>query len=99
MTVKELRVALANYPEDSQVFLYSELGEYDGFIDKITVDKPEIVHEEAWNEDFAYSPHACNGDSEAEEYWNAVGWDKAIVFLHSTDSYRNFTDMFIKKGE
>ena len=99
MTVKELRASLANYPEDAQVFLYSELGECDGFIDKITIDKPQIIHEEEWNEDFAYTPYGCNGDSEAQEYWNAVGWDKAIVFLHSTSFYRNFTDMSRKKGE
>ena len=69
MTVKELRATLANYPEDAQVFLYSELGECDGFIDKVTIDKPNIVHDEDWNEDFAYSPYGCNGDSEAQEYF------------------------------
>ena len=99
MTVKELRAALANYPEDTQVFMYNELDECDGFIDKITIDKPDIIHEEDWNEDFAYSPYYCQGDSEAKEYWNAVGWDKAIVFLHRTSFYRNFTAMFVKKGE
>ena len=90
MTVKELRATLANYPEDAQVFLYSELGEYDGLIDKITIDKPNIIHEEDWGEDFAYSPYGCNDDSEAQEYWNTVGWDKPIVFLHSTNVIRNY---------
>ena len=90
MTVKELKKSLENYPEDAVVFLYSEIGECDGFIDKITIDKPMIIHEEAWNEDFAYTPYGCNGDSEAEEYWNAVGWDKFIVFLHSSNFYHNF---------
>ena len=90
MTVKELRTTLANYPEDTQVFLYSELGEYDGLIDKVTIDKPNIIHEEDWDEDFAYSPYGCNGDSEAQEYWNTVGWDKPIVFLHSTNVIRNY---------
>lgn len=90
MIVKELRATLTNYPEDVQVFLYSELGEYDGLIDKVTIDKPNIVHEEDWDEDFAYSPYGCNSDSEAQEYWNTVGWDKPIVFLHSTNVIRNY---------
>ena len=98
MTVKELRKALEAYPEDAQVFMYNELGECDGFIDKITIDKPEIVREEDWDEEFAYSPYGCNGDSEAQEYWNAVGWDKPIVFLHSTSFYRNYTDLFRKEN-
>ena len=90
MTVKELRAILANYPEEAQVFLYSELGECDGFIDKVTIDKPNIIHEEDWNEDFAYSPYGCNGYSEAQEYWDTVGWDRPIVFLHSTSVIRNY---------
>lgn len=97
MTVKELRAKLANCPEDAQVFLYSELGECDGFIDRVTVDKPNIVYEEEWNEDFAYSPYTYNGVSEAEEYWNVVSWDKPIVFLHSTSRCRDFTNL-IEKG-
>ena len=94
MTVKELRKALEAYNEDAVVFLYSEVGECDGFIDKITIDKPMIIHEEAFDEDFAYTSYGCNGDSEAEEYWNAKGWDKPILFLHSTNFYRDFS-----KGE
>ena len=90
MTVKELRKALEAYNEDAVIFLYDELNECDGFIDKITIDKPDIIHEEDWDEDFAFSPYYCQGDSEAEEYWNAVGWDKPIVFLHSSNFYHNF---------
>lgn len=98
MTVKELRKALEAYPEDVQVFLYSELGECDGFIDKITINTPHIEHEEDMNEDFAYTPYGCNGDSDAEEYWNTVGWDKPIVFLHSTAFYKHFDRMFGKEN-
>ena len=35
MTVKELRKALEAYNEDAVIFLYDELNECDGFIDKI----------------------------------------------------------------
>lgn len=95
MTVKELRASLANYPEDAQVFLYSELGECDGFIDKITIDKPmtEIMED---GTEYLYSPYGCNADSEAQEYWLAQGKDKFIVFLHSTNWFRDFS---IKEGE
>lgn len=99
MTVKELRASLANYPEDAQVFLYDELNECDGFIDKITIDKPILEHDDTVDETYMYSPHYCQGDSEAQDYWNAVGADKPIVFLHSTNFYHDFTDMFVKKGE
>ena len=90
MTVKELRKALEAYPDDTVIFLYDEANECDGFVDKITIDKPHIIHEEDWDEDFAYSPYGCQGDSEAEQYWNAVGWDKSIVFIHSLNFYHNF---------
>lgn len=95
MTVKELRASLANYPEDAVVFLYSELGECDGFIDKVTIDKPmtEIMED---GEEYLYSPYGCNADSEAQEYWLAQGKDKSIVFLHSTNWFRDFS---IKEGE
>ena len=98
MTVKELKKSLENYPEDAIVFLYDELNECDGFIGKITIDKPDIIHEEDWDEDFAFSPYYCQGDSKAEQYWNAVGWDKPIVFLHSSNFYHNFSKM-IKEGD
>ena len=95
MTVKELRASLANYPEDAVVFLYSEVGECDGFIDKVTIDKPmtEIMED---GEEYLYSPYGCNADSEAQEYWLAQGKDKSIVFLHSTNQFRDFS---IKEGE
>ena len=95
MTVKELRASLANYPEDAVVFLYSEVGECDGFIDKVTIDKPmtEIMED---GEEYLYSPYGCNADSEAQEYWLAQGKDKFIVFLHSTNWFRDFS---IKEGE
>lgn len=89
MTVKELRKALESYNEDAVVFLYSELGECDGFIDKITIDKPYIETDEN-GEEYLYSPYGCNADSEAQEYWWAKGKDKPIVFLHSTSYLKHF---------
>ena len=95
MTVKELRASLANYPEDAVVFLYSELGECDGFIDKVTIDKPMTETLDDGSE-YLFSPYGCNADSEAQEYWLAQGKDKPIVFLHSTNWFRDFS---IKEGE
>ena len=90
MTIKELRKALEAYPEDAVVFMYNELNECDGFIDKITIDKPIVEHDDIDNEDYMYSPYGCNGDSEAQSYWWAQGADKPIVFLHSTSYYHDF---------
>ena len=97
MTVKELRKVLEAYNEDAQVFIYNELNECDGFIDRITIDRPEIIYEKEFDEEFAYTPYDCQGDSEAEEYWNVVGWDKPIVFIHSTSYYKNFVEMIRDK--
>ena len=47
-------------------------------------------------EEYLYSPYGCNADSEAQEYWLAQGKDKSIVFLHSTNWFRDFS---IKEGE
>jgi len=92
MTVKELRKALEAYPENAQVFMYHELDECDGFIDKITIDRPTCTKDEDGDE-YMFSPYGCQGDSEAQEYWLAVGADKPIVFLHSTSYYHDFTSM------
>lgn len=99
MTVRELRKALEAYPEDAQVFLYSELDECDGLIDKITVDTAVAEFDDTTEETFYYTPHYCQGDSEASEYWHAVGFDRPIVFLHSTNLCYDYTSPQFKNPD
>jgi hypothetical protein len=42
MKVKELRALLANYPDDAPIFIYNELGECDGLLDRVTYDTPNV---------------------------------------------------------
>lgn len=90
-TVKDLILALQKYPMDTPVFIYNEMGECDGMVDKVSCDLPIIEHDRDWDEDFIYTPHGCNADSEAERCWNHIGPDKPIVFIQSTNTFHNFT--------
>ena len=89
--VKDLILALQKFPMHTPVFIYSENGECDGMIDKITIDTPI----EEWDENCEivgfFSPNYCQGDSEAMKFWDARGADKPIVFLHSTNVVHDFT--------
>ena len=90
-TVKDLILALQKFPMNAPVFIYNEVGECDGMVDKITFDTTI----EEWDENCKtvgfFSPNYCQGDSEAEQFWSERGTDKPIVFLHSTNVIHNFT--------
>lgn len=90
-TVKDLILALQKFPMDTPVFIYNEVGECDGMVDKITFDTPI----EEWDGDCEtvdfFSPNYCQADSEAERFWSERGTDKPIVFLHSTNTIHDFT--------
>ena len=92
MTVKELRAILTNYPDDATIFIYNELGECDGLLDRVTYDAPNVEFDMDAGEEFTLitTPHYCQADSEAEAYWSAYGPDKEIVFLHATNTYYDF---------
>lgn len=89
-TVKDLILALQKFPMNAPVFIYSGVGECDGMVDKVSYDLPMIDHHPEWNEDFIYTPHKCYEDSEAEYCWSCIGPDKAIVFIHSTNTFHDF---------
>jgi hypothetical protein len=38
MKVKDLKKILAQYPDDAPIFIYNEVGECDGLLDKVTYD-------------------------------------------------------------
>ena len=93
MTAKELKKVLDLYPEDTEVFLYHELDECDGRLDKIELTHPILEpNEDDVNMPFIYTPHYCQGDSEAEQYWSAYGPTKPVLFLIATDMYYDFED-------
>ena len=89
MTVKELKEILDTYPDDAFVFGYHEQDECDGLIDKITYDTMCEEYEDG--EVYHFSPHYCQADSEAEVYWNTVGRNVPVVFLHCTNTFHDFT--------
>lgn len=77
MKVRELIEVLMELPEDAVVFIYNELDEGDGNIDQVELESPEFY------EGRIISPNYCQGDSNAEEYWEQYGSDKPVVFLKS----------------
>lgn len=77
MKVRELIEVLMELPEDAVVFIYNELDEGDGNIDQVELEGPEFC------EGHLISPNYCQGDSNAEEYWEQYGSDKPVVFLKS----------------
>ena len=90
-TVKDLILALQKFPMDTPVFIYSEEGECDGIVDKITFDTPIEEWDKEWETIDFFSPNYCQADSEAERFWSERGTDKPIVFLHSTNTIHDFT--------
>ena len=92
MKVRDLKKILAQYPDDAPIFIYSELGECDGLLDKVSYDSPilEPDDDEEATAPFMYTPYHCQGDSEAEEYWSAYGPKAKILFLHATNKYYDF---------
>ena len=92
MTVKELRAILTNYSDDAPIFIYNEVGECDGLLDKVTYDAPNVEFDMDAGEEFTLitTPYYCQADSEAEEYWSAYGPEAKILFLHATNKYYDF---------
>lgn len=92
-TVKDLILALQKFPMDAPVFIYDELGECDGMVDQVTYEGPyeEVNISDGEEYTCRYSPYICNGDSDAERYWNERGTNSPIVFIKSTNTYHNFT--------
>lgn len=88
MKVKELREILTNYSDEMDIFLYNDMGECDGLLDK--VEQNVAIKEEFEGEMFFYSPHGCNADSEAQEYWSHKGPDTPVLFLISNNIFHNF---------
>lgn len=92
MTVGKLKKILEYLPQDAEVFSYSVLGECDARVDIIDLrEGADIYHDEIDGEEFARSPWYCQGDSNAEDYWLAKGWNKPVVFLVGTDECIDYT--------
>ena len=95
MKVRDLKKILAQYPDDTEIFIYNEFDECDGLLDRISYDSANIeINMYDGEEDTSiYSPYYCKGDSEAEQYWGAYGPDKKVLFLRSSCLYYDFEEM------
>lgn len=90
-TVKDLILALQKFPMNAPVFIYSEASECDGMVNKVTCDVAIAEQLEGEDIPFACTPYYCQDDSEAEQYWSSRGLDKPIVFIHSENTFHDFT--------
>ena len=92
MKVRDLKKILAQYPDDAPIFIYSELGECDGLLDKVSYDAPNVEFDMDAGEEFTLitTPYYCQADSEAEAYWGVYGPEAKILFLHATNKYYDF---------
>ena len=88
MKVKELKEILNTYPDEMDIFLYNENDEGDGLLDK--VETCVAIKEKFEDEIYFYTPHYCQADSEAEEYWHHKGPDIPVLFLIAENKFHNF---------
>lgn len=84
-TVKDLILALQKFPMDAPVFIYNELGECDGMVDKVSYEGPIDKY------DTRISPFVNDFYSEAERYWNIKNTRRPVVFIQSTNTFHDFT--------
>lgn len=88
MTVKELIKELQRMPQDALVLSYSELDECDAQIHEVKLrNYPDIYTDDYTSEPIMQTPFYCQGDSHAEGYWSAKGFDNPIVFLYGDCRY------------
>lgn len=84
-TVKDLILALQKFPMDTPVFIYSENGECDGMVDKVSYEGPIDKY------DTIISPLVNDYHSEAERYWKTKNTRQPVVFIQSTNTIHDFT--------